>query len=241
MSSTSYSTNSNESSKLMGAPVKSGISRVSEKIAASSPTITLIVSAAISLLVSLSSYYTMMPLFGAPEMSGTPLAQVQPNKGNGWAGLYTWVDGTTAAETSSFLNFGSGAMLLIALFLTIFGTASVAAMVIKNQMDSIAVAVFVSALLGYVYGIFTKVAVDNNMTWFVVWTVVIAAAVLIVIGLSVWKFWGVKNKSEEEEGYFTGSRKNLFWFSFVVALLGTVLLLVEHYHMGSKMNALPSS
>lgn len=216
---------------------KSGVSRFSEKVAGSNPTMTLVVSAVISLLVSLSSYYTLMPLFGAPAMTtGANPTQVQPSQSNGWTGLYTWVDGTAPAETNSFLNFGSGALLLIALFLTIFGTASVAAMVIKNQMDSLVVAVFISGLLGYVYGIFTKVAVDNNMTWFVVWTVAIVLAAVLVAALSAWKFF----KAKPDDSYFTNERKNLFWFSAAVTAIGAILLIVEHYHMGSKMNALSS-
>lgn len=213
-------------------------SRLSKAADNTTPTITLAVTAVLSAFFALDNYYSMMPLFGAPALvTGTTNYQ-EPAPGNNYAGLFTYVTGA-APETSSFLNFGSGAVLLLALFLTIFGTASLAGMVVREQAASLLVSVLVSAVLGYIYGIFTKVARDANMTWFLVWTVIIVLAVVVTAALSVWKFFSVK--PEDTTGFFTRSRKTLFWVSAGITAVGAILLLVEHYHMGTKINGLTAS
>ena len=222
----------NENASLVP-PAKRGIrDTVTDKVYNAKPAMTLLVTAILSLLFTLDHYYTLMPLFGAPakDTINSSLFQI-PARSNNFAGLYTFAGVGTAPTTSSVLNAVSGIFLVIGLFLTIFGTSTIAAMAVKDQLESLVVGVAVSAILGYVYGVFTKVAVDGSFTWFVVWTIIFVVAVVAIAGYSVWRF--MKLGKDTETAALAASRKWLFWVPLVLLVIGAIMVIVEHIYMGN--------
>lgn len=201
------------------------------KIESMSVATSLVFPLVVSILVSLDSYYTMLPLFSDPDKDENN-KYIMPEAGDA-KGLFAYKDDTTLQESSLYRS-GSGMILVISLALTIFGVSALAGLVVQGRMESLAISLFTAFGLGYIFGIFAKVVVDISHFWMIIWTLVFVGVAVAIAGWSIWYFFFKKNVDDETKR-FIAERRTIVIACAAAAGVGLIGLAFEHISMISAV------